>query len=467
VGRLFWKFILAFWLAFAAISLTIAATYWVLQQTHSDLLPWGGRGHDFPPGRAGFMRDTAAVILASGPPATLRATLLKWQSHRENPTVYVIDARGRDVLGRRIPDRHDHELGMAQRVRGADGLWYTLLLARSLSDRPPPPPPGFPPGPPHGPPGNPLVMILSALLVSLGFSAWMAWYFSRPIRHLRWAFRSAAQGRLETRVQPLMGRRRDEIADLGRDFDRMAQQLQQQIGAQQRLLHDISHELRSPLARLQAAIGLARQNPRRIDMTLARIEHESIRLDALVSEVLTLARLESGVNGLQHQQVDLVELLSVIVDDAAFEARAMQRDVCLSGAGKFVVDCIGELLYRSFENVIRNALKYTGEQTTVRVTVLCAPESLLVTVADQGPGVAPAQLENIFEPFYRVEGQGATESFGLGLAIARRAVESHAGKIWAESGEQGGLVVHIWIPAHAVQRESSDGPERGSGRAGT
>ena len=186
---------------------------------------------------------------------------------------------------------------------------------------------------------------------------------AKPIRILRWAFRAAAEGKLNTRVQPLIGRRRDEIADLVRDFDRMAHQLQKQMGAQQRLLHDISHELRSPLARLQAAIGLARLNPRRIDMTLSRIEHESVRLDSLVTEVLTLARLETGVCGASLELVDLVELLTMIVDDAAFEAQAQGREVQLIGDGEFVIECRAELLYRSFENVIRNAVKYTDEQT--------------------------------------------------------------------------------------------------------
>jgi signal transduction histidine kinase len=310
---------------------------------------------------------------------------------------------------------------------------------------------GDPGDAPHNPQGgpprpSPIVPILSALFVSLGFSAWLAWYFAKPIRILRAAFHSAAEGKLETRVQPLMGRRRDEIADLGRDFDRMARQLQKQMGAQQRLLHDVSHELRSPLARLQAAVGLARQNPRRIDMTLSRIEHESTRLDALVSEVLTLARLETGINGLPSDQVDLVELLTMIVDDAQFEARLLSRDVNLIGEGAFVLECKAELLYRSFENVIRNAVKYTADNTTVDVTVQTSLSALQVTVADHGPGVQSENLDSIFEPFYRADNHCAVEGYGLGLAIARRAVESHAGKIWAERGRDDGLIVHIVIP---------------------
>jgi two-component system OmpR family sensor kinase len=448
LGRLFWKIIFAFWLAFAAISLTIGAALWVIHETHTESFfsegPSGGPAHN----SKNFMLDTAIAVLTNGSTDSLRATLAVWQHDAPPfvPVMYVLDEQGLDLLKRPVPSlaevRVEH---MVRTVRGADGHVYSLFMSR--------PPPGLlpadggmPPPGGHGMPPSPWVLIISALFVSLGFSGWLAWYLAKPIRLLRWAFRAAAEGKLHTRVQPLMGRRRDEIADLVRDFDRMAHQLQKQMGAQQRLLHDVSHELRSPLARLQAAIGLARMNPRRIDMTLARIEHESARLDALVTEVLTLARLETGVCGAALEQVDLVELLTQIVDDAQFEAQAQQRDVLLDGEGEFVMECRAELLYRSFENVIRNAVKYTYEQTTVQVSVQVTPMLLTVTVADQGPGVPVSALEHIFDPFYRADDNRATQGFGLGLAIARRAVESHGGTIRAELGAKGGLVVQIQIP---------------------
>lgn len=448
MGRLFWKFIFAFWLAFAAISLTIGATVWVVRQTHTESVFWGNPHDDRAHNAKNFMLDTAIAILTNGSQESLRSTLLVWQHDAPPfaPVLYVLDDQGHDLLKRQVPPASSIRAdSMVRNVRGADGHVYSLFLslppAAALLADPGPPPGG------HGlPPPSPWLPIVAALFVSLGFSAWLAWYLAKPIRLLRWAFRAAAEGKLHTRVQPLMGRRRDEIADLVRDFDRMAHQLQKQMGAQQRLLHDVSHELRSPLARLQAAIGLARMNPRRIDMTLARIEHESARLDALVTEVLTLARLETGVCGAALEQVDLVELLTMIVDDAQFEAQAQQRDVILIGDGEFVMECRAELLYRSFENVIRNAVKYTDEQTTVEVRVGVEPEQLTVRVSDQGPGVPVSALEHIFDPFYRADDNRATQGFGLGLAIARRAVESHGGAIWAELGEGGGLVVQIQIP---------------------
>jgi two-component system OmpR family sensor kinase len=460
LGRLFWKFIFAFWLAFAAISATIATTVWLIQQTHSQSFFWGDRKNDFSLGPARFMLDTAASILSSGPASTMRSTLLVWSRNDRrpgpSPVLYVVDDQGRDLLGRPVPSLRSggDDEPLVRKVTALDGHVYTLFLTRDLPPLPPPVlgMPGFYPSPPppppmaHVPPAPPFITVIASLFFSLGFSAWLAWYVAKPIRILRWAFRAAAEGKLDTRVHPKMGRRRDEIADLGRDFDRMATQLQKQIGAQQRLLHDVSHELRSPLARLQAAIGLARQNPRRIDMTLERIELESGRLDALVGEVLTLARMESGVKGAAHEQVDLIELLTMIVDDAQFEAQVMQRNVSFSGEGAFVLDCMGELLYRSFENVIRNAVKYTRENTTVEVRAVASADALSVVVADQGYGVPPGSLETIFEPFYRTGNSGATQGFGLGLAIARRAVESHGGRVWAELGQAGGLVVHFTIP---------------------
>lgn len=433
MGRLFWKFIFAFWLAFAAVACTIAATVWVIHHTQSAPEDRLGLAGDFPQDSAHLLLDTAASILSHASANALSATLSDWRQRGVRPAIYVVDASGRELLGRPLPSPR----GEARTLRGLDGQNYTLLL-------PAPPSKVFDSSPP--PHGSPFIPILSALLLSLGFSAWLAWYLAKPIRILRQAFHAVAQGKLDTRVQALMGHHRDEVSDLGHDFDRMAQQLQNQITAQQRLLHDVSHELRSPLARMQAAIGLARQNPARYDQALTRIEHESERLDALVSEVLTLARLEAGVQGLPHEQVDLIELLTVIVDDAQFEAEARERNVRMLGDGVFVLECKAELLYRSFENVIRNAVKYTAPGSTVTVTVLATPGELQISVADHGPGVSSDHLQDIFDPFYRGGSQQETPGFGLGLAIARRAIESHAGRIWAQEASLGGLVMQIRIP---------------------
>jgi len=442
LGRLFWKFIFAFWLAFAAISLTIGATLWVLHRTHPESMSWAEPRADALHESDVIMLDMATTMLTHGSVDLLRSSMERWHRADALALLQIVDERGVSLDGRPTPPLSDaSDRGALQRrVRATDGHVYSLRLDHRH-------PPAFEPSL-HLPPPPHLLPIFSALLLSLGFSAWLAWYLAKPIRLLRGAFRAVAEGDLNTRVQPLIGKRRDEVADLVRDFDRMAQQLQKQMGAQQRLLHDVSHELRSPLARLHAAIGLARVNPGRIDVTLARVEHESARLEALVSEVLTLARLEAGMRGAALEQVDLVELLTMIVDDAQFEAQALGRDVVMTGDGEFVLECQAELLYRSFENVIRNAVKYTNDQTCVEVLVTVEPTRLSIRVSDHGPGVPEEALEHLFDPFYRVDQHGTTQGVGLGLAIARRAVESHGGKIIAELRPEGGLVVHIEIYRH-------------------
>jgi signal transduction histidine kinase len=324
-------------------------------------------------------------------------------------------------------------------------------------DRPPapgrwdearPPPPQFegrPPPPPRGLP-PPVLPILAALLASLVASALLAWYFSRPIRHLRWALGEIAEGRFDTRVQQLMDGRRDELADLGREVDRMAQKLDALVSTQRRLLHDVSHELRSPLARIQAAIGLGRQDAAKAEATMERVERETLRLDALVGQLLTLARLDAGTGGEPVVALDVVELLADIAQDARFEARAASRDLEFAGDVGFVIQGRDEILHRAFENVLRNAVKYTAPGTTVTVTAeLPTTERLCVSVCDRGPGVPPSQLAAIFEPFHRLA-DNDHNGFGLGLAIARRAIEAHGGTIRAENRPDGGLCIVIELP---------------------
>lgn len=288
----------------------------------------------------------------------------------------------------------------------------------------------------------------AALPIALALSVFLAWYLNHPIRVMRRAFGAMSAGRLDTRVRHLLRSRRDDIADLGRDFDGMAHRLEGLVAIRQSMLRDVSHELRSPLARLQTAIGLAQQNPGNILETLDRIESESLRLQAMLENMLTLAQMEAGADFAPQEEVDLVELLAGIARDALFEAQARGCDLVFDAAG----DCIGavhaELLHRAFENVIRNAVKYTASGTCVEILAVCADARLKVTVADRGPGVAADELVRIFEPFYRVAQADLPRAagFGVGLAIARRAVEYHGGSIVAANRAGGGLVVAIELP---------------------
>lgn len=459
MGRLFWKFFLAFWLALvtAAVGVGIVVS---LHQRSAET-EW-----TMPLRPGGFILDAADGVLRAGGPAVLAAALREWRQDGEGG-VFVVDAGGTDLLGRAVPAAalaqaraeaegadggRDSRPEPVREVRLADGSHYLLFRDGQAARLPGPPGPlNAGPGAPGGPRGQPpdhRLPIAAGLLASLAFSALLAWYLAKPIRNLRWAFEAAAAGYLETRVAPLMGRRSDEIADLGRDFDRMAAQLQGLIAAQQRLLHDVSHELRSPLARLQVAIGLARQRPETMPDALERIEREAGRVDELVGELLTLSRLEAGMDDAPADTVDLVEMVAAIVDDACFEARAAGRDLALTARGEVLATVRAELLYRAFENVIRNAVKYTAAGTTVEVEAGAdAAGGFRLTVSDRGPGVAGADLEAIFEPFYRA-GKGGV-GFGLGLAIARGAVVAHGGGIVAQAREAGGLRVEIRLPVAA------------------
>ncbi len=294
----------------------------------------------------------------------------------------------------------------------------------------------------------PLVPFTTGVIGMLLTSAGLAWYLSRPIRHLSWALHQVADGRLDTRVQHRMGGRDDEIVDLAGDFDRMARQLQQLTESRQQLLHDISHELRSPLARLQVAIGLVRQDPTSFEPMLDRIERESQRLDALIDELLTWHRLEAGAAVPPPSRLDVVELLQAIADDAHFEAQARGQVVRFEAPPEFVAQVHGELLYRAYENIIRNAIKFNAPdgEVLVSASVDAAGLWLTCTVEDRGRGVPVDMLGAIFQPFARVAGSDNVQGVGLGLAIAKRAFALHGGRVHAELREGGGLRMVMALP---------------------
>lgn len=290
--------------------------------------------------------------------------------------------------------------------------------------------------------------LLIAVVVSGLVCLALAHYLTRPIRRIRSATQRLAGGDLGARVGPAMGRRRDEIAQLGHDFDRMAERLATLIRAQTQLLRDVSHELRSPLTRLQVALELARQGQGDDDPNLQRIAREAERLNELIGQVLALARYEAGGPPPRRHRLDPVALVAQVVRDADFEACRSGRRVVLSTTAAGPLDGDPALLRSAVENVVRNAVRYTAEGTAVQVLVEPDGEGCRVVVSDRGPGVPEADLERLFEPFVRVGAARDRESggYGLGLAIARRAVQAHGGTIRAENRAGGGLVVTLRLP---------------------
>lgn len=290
--------------------------------------------------------------------------------------------------------------------------------------------------------------IMGDIVAGLGSAALLAWLLSKPIRSLHSAIRKAASGNLDVRVADRMGPGNNELKDLGVEFDHTMSRLRTLIVAQRQLLKDVSHELRSPMARIQAAIGLAHQQPDQAQALMERIERESVRIDKLIGELLALSRLQAGVDDQLNDEIELREFLSEIVDDARFEANAGGRFIHLVSEADGVVRGNVELLRRAVENVVRNAIKYSHRDGTVEVgTALGAGGRMaVISVRDSGTGVPESDIARIFDPFFRSSTHARKEGSGLGLAIAKRVVEKHGGSIAASNRPGGGLRVNIELP---------------------
>jgi two-component system OmpR family sensor kinase len=445
VGRLFWKFFAFVWLAQLAGIIAVGSLFWLSDRRTEAAFTDIGAGPI-----AGIQVDAAADVLQYAGAGAFR----NWSERERGSTVFAIDAAGRDVLDRFVPPGIAAEIrglpkdrpespGIRQ-VQAADGNRYTLFAVRHGADRPGgalphTPAPRFRLHP--MPPPIPTVVTLAASILT---ALLLAGYVAKPIRSLRAAFEAAASGDLDRRIAPHLGARHDELADLGRDFDRMAARLKASMQGQRRLLHDVSHELRSPLARLQAAAGLIRQNPDQLEAMITRIEEEITRIDRLVGELLTLARLEAGDLTAVEEEVDMRDLVRDIVHDANFEAKAHEREVIWEDRGSTTIQGRPELLHSAIENIVRNALKHAPESRIIRVetSVDAAKREYTLRVLDDGRGVPEDELPDLFTPFFR--GAGAQpDGYGLGLAIARRSIEAYGGTIRAKNRSGGGLSVEI------------------------
>ncbi|MBE7516668.1 MAG: HAMP domain-containing protein [Chloracidobacterium sp.] len=331
----------------------------------------------------------------------------------------------------------EHSIAAAP-VRFPDGRRFTLAIQWERSA----PPPLF-----FGT-GIALARFIIFLLTSVLVCYLLALYLTSPIRKLRFAARRLAGGDLSTRVASQVGHRRDELADLARDFDLMAERIETLVTTQQRLNRDISHELRSPLARMNVALELAKQKQGDNTLLLERIEGESARLNEMIESILTLAKLESGSENYEKRRIDLDELVRDVAMDAQFEAEANRKNVELKGVDPCTVMGSENLLRSAVENIIRNAVRYTKERTSVEVSLRRSNGHAVVAISDHGGGVPDGEIENLFRPFYRVgeDRTRKTGGIGLGLAIAERAVSAHKGTIKA-ANKNGGLEVEITLDA--------------------
>lgn len=415
--RLFWKILIGFWLTFLLVSQGIWLIFTLLRSEPTD----------YQRNVANISVTAAASAIHEGGEAELRTQRDSWpREQRRQLAVMPADAPAdrRPVLATataRAPDGKSYRIVYrAPQQRGGRGGFFDI----------------------------PWEVVGGFAVGGLLFSAILAWYLTQPIRWMRVGFGRLAQGDFTTRLGPQIGRRRDELADLAHDFDQMAVRLEELVAARDRLLADVSHELRTPLARLNLAIGLARQDPAKLETSLDRITSEAGKLDKMVGELLTLAKLESG-RSRGNDYFDFAEIVKAVVQDARYESAAKTLSVDLDfvpGTEDLEWLCLGssKLMSRAVENIVRNALRYTPENGRIRAVLRRDGDLFRLAVMDEGPGIPEEALSTLFTPF-SVSGDGA--GFGLGLAIAQRAVAVNGGTISAHNRTPHGVEINVAIPA--------------------
>lgn len=449
---LFLKIFLWFWVTVIVTGIALVATWIILQpknvpsqsQTNLADTAWA----------SGFA--TVNVFEQQGAPAAL--AYMEQLRQRAHLKACLFDVSGRAIAGDDCatfddivprasasdtpPFNTKHGfLRIAVKVRGRSGRQY-IYASEATEHR------GPPPGVSH------LGIVLRncvALLVS-GFICYLlTLYLTAPILRLREASQQLAQGNLSTRAAAGMEKRRDELGTLVRDFNTMAGRIEELVSRQRQLFYDISHELRSPLARLNVALDLGRER-KGDDPAFEHMEQDIGRLDEMIGRLLTIARLDASTVPVEMTHVDLSELVAQVVRSADFELRERDGSVKLTSRGQYFVRGNAELLHSAVENVVRNAIRYTGNGNPVEVNLGATDErdqsSVRIAVHDYGIGVPETELTNIFLPFYRVADDRNRQSggTGLGLAIAERVVRIHGGSIRAQNITPHGLEIEILLP---------------------
>lgn len=455
---LFVKILAWFWIATALVIMVVFLTNSLTSRDEP-------RPH-MPPDQM-MAAEQVAIDLLEREGQTAAGDYLDELNKNSHARIFIFDRGGNEVTGRQpLPQALDtaksfiNEPGSRPPRRGGGDWMVRPAYGRSGNPYVVVAEGHRPPGPPHFPflPRVWWAQLLTYILTAGLVCYLLARYLSSPLVKLREATRRLAAGDLTARVG-LRTRRRDELTDLGRDFDVMAERIESLMTSQQRLLHDISHELRSPLTRLNIALELARQgDPGEASWAMERIDRESQRLNALINQLLALARMESAATAQARTLVNLQELVDEVAADADFEAKTQGKTVRVVSEESGFLHGDEQLLRSAIENVVRNAMLYTPEGTEVEIGLHSqGAEGALIRVRDYGQGVPPEALAKIFRPFYRVGDARDRQSggVGLGLSISQRAVEIHGGTIRAANAEGGGLVVEITLPGVV---ETADAP---------
>jgi two-component system OmpR family sensor kinase len=414
--------------------------------------------------------DSALVPLKQGGLPALREWLQEVDKSETTVRTYVLDMHGQDVIGRPLTDRIQRRvtrmaslgyladadnnppplmadpLRTSPQIIGPDGAVYTIFFDYSRRA-----PLGL-----LGAPGVTIALLSVALSVSALVSWWLAHYISRPVARLQTSARALAAGNLEARVGEDISIREDELGVLARDFDRMAERIRSLLASKEALLRYVSHELRSPLARLRVALSLARREGADKAREFDRMERETERLDALIGQILRFSRLAGDDPSIKPQRVDLSLMLAEVVEDARLEGRGDEKAVVWEPGAHVEVMGSSEALRSAIDNVMRNALRYTPKQSQIEVQLHLDTDAtsgrkhVRISIRDHGRGVPESDLERIFEPFYRVVETGDREGgSGLGLAITARVLNVHGGRVSARNAPDGGLIVELSLPVAA------------------
>jgi two-component system sensor histidine kinase CpxA len=462
---LFLKIFLSYWVA-QALFLVLAILATVILRERGEYSAWDGQ-------QATVLTKAVQAYEQGGPAALRRYS----DEVREalHVRMHLLNEQGQDVAGRDLPTWAE-SLGKGmhpprrdlwqwvtpspfrrQSLTASSGHRYTLVAFL-------PPRGSF-----FGSGGISGLSILIGIISSGLVCYLLARYLTAPVVGLRAATQRLAAGDLTARAGRLTVGRRDEMAQLVRDFDTMAERLEESVNAQARLLHDISHELRSPLARLNVASALARQRAGpEARGALDRIDLEAERLNGLIGGLLTIARLESGSDLRQKSPLLLGEMIEEIASDADFEAQGRNCRVQSVVKQECVVRGSAVLLHSAIENVVRNAAHYTGEGASAQISLeRCdhkgGPEAV-IRIVDSGPGVPEEALDKLFRPFYRIDDARGrrTGGVGLGLAITERAVRLHGGTVKACNRPEGGLQMEIRLPMAAADSDLASSRRDGS-----
>ncbi len=452
--RLFYKIFAIFCLVIICAITVASISFWIVQTTVNEVKIKQQRSIE-----STFLLSNVNAFSNKGERGIIE-TFDEWNSSPERENLLVVrEDDNQDIFDRPI------DLKETQKARDYARFNTEAPLVRAAYDRfgqeyifyikdwdvSPSIKPALPliPGLPLAPIWHELILISLVVLAGLSCAYILASYIAKPIRILQRGFDNLAGGALDTRIRQHMGKRKDELAGLADDFDYMAQKLQELVEKERHLLHHVSHEMRSPMARMQAMLSLIQQQPKKQEQYIARLENELKRMDSLVGELLTLARLESGTVEVDYDELPFQDFINTLILDSASIADQRQQTLQLLPNNEtplIFINANESYLYRAFDNVIRNAMNYSPDGSLINIRYHVDKVYLYVDIDDNGPGVEEFEIPNLFMAFFRASSSDNKPGTGLGLPLAKHIVEQHKGEVSASNIKPHGLRISFKLP---------------------